>query len=79
MALYKDGDQLQQSQDGAFDALHRPGGATPHSGIYHCTGCRREVVSEEGRPLPPQNHHQHSAQQDAIMWRMIVYANHKPR
>lgn len=79
MALYKYSNYLQQSQDAAFDGLHKPGATTPHSGIYHCTGCGREVVSEEAKPLPPQNHHQHSASQGAIVWRMIVYADHKPK
>jgi len=78
MALYKSGTYLQQSQDAPFDGEHSPGGTTPHSGIYRCTGCGREVVSEEDRPFPPQNHHQHTTSQ-AMRWRMIVYADHEPK
>jgi DNA-directed RNA polymerase subunit RPC12/RpoP len=51
----------------------------PHSGIYRCMGCGREVVAEESRKLPPQNHHEHSSAQGKIRWRMIVYADHKPK
>jgi hypothetical protein len=29
--------------------------------------------------LPPQNHHQHSAAQGHIRWRMIVYADHQTK
>jgi hypothetical protein len=79
MALYKSSDYLQQSQDGVFDADHKPGEATPHSGIYRCMGCGREAVSEEGKPLPPQNHHQHTTAQGAIRWRMIIYADHRAK
>jgi hypothetical protein len=79
MALYKHSTLLAQSQDAAFDLEHRPGASTPHSGIYRCAGCGREVTSEEGNPLPPQNHHQHAANQGAVRWRMVVYADHKPK
>lgn len=79
MAIYKSGAYLTQSQDAAFDAEHEPGGAVPHSGIYRCMGCGREVVAEESRKLPPQNHHEHSSAQGKIRWRMIVYADHKPK
>jgi len=79
MALYKYGNLLTQSQDAAFDAVHTPGQIPPHSGIYRCVGCGREVVGEHGRTLPPQNHHQHTVQQGAIRWRMAVYADHNPK
>ena len=79
MALYKHGNYLTQSQDAAFDQVHPPGGQTPHSGIYRCIGCGREVVSEYPKPLPPQNHHQHTPHQGAIRWQMIVYADHEPK
>lgn len=77
MALYKNGNYLQQSTDAAFDAVHQPGSPTPHSGIYRCEGCGHEVASNAGNPLPPQNHHQHGAAQGAIRWRMIVYSQSK--
>jgi hypothetical protein len=79
MALYNNGNYLTQSQDGAFNQIYTPGMVTPHSGIYRCLGCGRELVSEGGKPLPPQNHHQHTTQQGAIRWQMIVYADHNPK
>jgi hypothetical protein len=78
MALYKDKDYLNISGSEEFDKEHRPGDAAPFSGIYRCMGCGREVASNEQEPLPPQNHHQHP-QQTAIRWKMVVYANHKPK
>ena len=77
MALYKDSRYLNSSTDRAFDDLHHPGAATPHSGIYRCEGCGHEVVSISGSPLPPQNHHQHTTGQGRIIWRMVVYAQAK--
>ena len=79
MALYKFSQYLQASQNTAFDADHNPGATTPHSAIYRCMGCGREIVSEHSKPLPPQNHHQHTYAQGAIRWRMIVYADHEPK
>ena len=79
MALYKDGQHLTQSNDKAFDAEHSPGQTPPHSGIYRCNGCGREIVAEEGRTLPPQNHHQHTPNQGHIRWQMLVYADHQAK
>lgn len=79
MALYKNGDYLTQSSDAAFDQTYSPGNVPPHSGIYRCDGCGREVVAEEGRQLPPQNHHQHTSTQGTVRWRMIVYADHRAK
>ena len=79
MAMYKYGGYLSQSQDEVFDKDHSPGTAAMRSGIYRCVGCGREVTSEENNPLPPQNHHQHSAAQGAIRWRLIVYADHRAK
>jgi hypothetical protein len=79
MALYKDAKYLKQDLDAAFDKIHTPGTAAPHSGIYRCAGCRKEVASNEGQPLPPQNHHQHTTSQGSIRWQMIVYAEHNPK
>jgi len=76
MALYKFVAYLAVSQDAAFDTVHTPGSATPFSGIYKCMGCGKEIVSEEGRPFPPQNHHQHSPTQGQIRWKMILFAQH---
>ncbi len=78
MATYKYDAYVAKSTSTAFDGALSPGNAASHSGIYRCLGCGREVTSEEGNPLPPQNHHQHST--DAkILWRLIAYADHKPK
>lgn len=74
MALYKNGQLLQQSDSEAFDQTHSPGYATPHSGIYRCAGCGAEIASNEKNPLPPQNHHQHQSNQGTIRWQLLVYA-----
>lgn len=75
MALYKYAEYLQQSTDAAFDQIYGPGQRVPHSGIYKCQGCNREIAANEGGdPFPPQNHHQHTQQQGAIRWRLAVYA-----
>jgi len=79
MALYHNGNLLTHSGDAAFTQIHSPGGHTPHSGIYRCLGCGREVVSETAKPLPPQNHHQHSSFQGHIRWQMAVYADHNAK
>lgn len=74
MAVYKYATYLTSSTHAAFDAISTPGTATPHSGIYRCEGCGKEVASNAGNPLPPQNHHQHDQSQGAIRWKLIVYA-----
>jgi hypothetical protein len=79
MALYKNSVFLIQSADSHFDSVHQPGSVTPFSAIYRCMGCGREIVSEENRPFPPQNHHQHTPAQGSIRWKMAVYADHKPK
>ncbi len=72
MALYKYPQALQHSNANDFDVVHQPGFATPHSGIYRCTGCGMNEVSTSGHPLPPQNHHQHRAGLGPIRWQLVV-------
>jgi len=72
MTYYKHGAFFQEDRSSAFDAIHTPGSATPTSGIYRCTGCTHEVVSEKGKPLPPQNHHQHTNWNVPIRWQLIA-------
>lgn len=72
MAIYKYPTFLQQSAHAAYDQIHAAAAATPYSGIYRCEGCGENAVSTHGHPLPPQNHHQHTAAQGAIRWRLIV-------
>jgi len=78
MALYKYAENLTQSNDTAFDGTYEPGTTPPHSGIYRCTGCGREVVAEQARSLPPQNHHQHP-NYSPVRWKMAVYADHNSK
>jgi hypothetical protein len=72
MALYKYGTHLYQSNNAEFDKDYEPGSTTSWSGIYRCAGCGREVVHTIGKPLPPQNHHQHTSYQGKIRWKVIV-------
>jgi hypothetical protein len=78
MALYKYGSFLKKNEENVFDTISTPGAAAPRSGIYRCEGCHKEVASNEGQPLPPQNHHQHTAAQGNIRWRLAVFAEHNP-
>ncbi|AYR26306.1 protein L [Herbaspirillum rubrisubalbicans] len=73
MALYKNGSLLKQTDDKAFDALHNPGHAAPHPGIYRCIACGDEIAIAGGHVLPPQNHAQHSPSQGQIKWQLLVY------
>jgi hypothetical protein len=79
MALYKYQKFINNSDHASFDAIHKPGDATPHSAIYRCAGCGKEIVSETGKPFPPQNHHQHTGVQGPIRWQMIVFAVSDPK
>lgn len=72
MANYKYQNFLTYSSHAAFDKIHEPGQQTPHSGIYRCEGCGENIVSTFTHPLPPQNHHQHTANQGRIRWRLIA-------
>ena len=76
MALYKYGQHLTKSEDGAFDAKHAPGVAASHAGVYICAGCGHEIGIAEGHKLPPQDHHQH-ANATKIEWQLLVYAQHQ--
>jgi hypothetical protein len=79
MALYKNPNWIGKSDHAAFDKEYKPGDQPDHSGIYRCLGCGREVVGEEQRKLPPQNHHQHTQAQGEIRWKMAVYADHQAK
>lgn len=78
MALYKNASDLKQntSWDG-WNTKYSPSEEVPHSGIYKCTGCKKEVTSNKGDKFPPQNHHQHGNGQGSIQWQMIVYTDTK--
>lgn len=79
MAIYKHGQYLKQSVETIFDTDHLPGQKPPVSGIYRCMGCGREIVAEEAKIFPPQNHHQHATNQGSIRWRLIVFADHRAK
>lgn len=51
------------------------GDSVPVSGIYTCTGCKREITSNKNDPFPPQNHHQHTTAQGAVKWKLNVRTN----
>jgi hypothetical protein len=71
--VYKYDQFLTKSDDEKFDKIHEPGTPTPYSGIYRCEGCGKEATSVHPHPLPPQNHHQHTAEQGKIRWRLAVW------
>jgi hypothetical protein len=73
MAFYKYDKFVHQLDDPKFDEICEPGSSTRWSGIYRCEGCHQEVVSIYGKPLPPQNHHQHELSQGSIRWRLVVW------
>ncbi len=58
----------------AFRTIHKPGTKVPYSGIYECQGCGNEIASNAngGDRFPPENHHQHTPEQGAIRWKLIV-------
>lgn len=76
MALYKDGNLVQKAGSGlaAFDKEWKPGETPDYAGIYRCSGCGDEIASNKGIQLPSQNHKQHSPNQGAIRWKLLVYA-----
>lgn len=59
---------------GYWKASHTPGETVPVSGIYRCTGCRKEIAANAGDPLPPQNKHQHADEDGPIEWKLNVRA-----
>jgi hypothetical protein len=74
LALYKLSKYLHKSSKNIFDQAHRPGGATPFTGIYRCDNCGNEIASTAGHPLPPFNHAEHTGNKGAVGWRAIVLA-----
>jgi hypothetical protein len=72
MAYFKYPKFFTQRSHQAFDTTSNPGQLTAYSGIYRCDGCGREITEVRGKPLPPQNHHQHTYAQGTIRWRLIA-------
>lgn len=79
MAWYRHDKYVRKSDSSEYDKEHAPGTSAPHSGIYRCAVCGKEIVSNEGKQLPPLNHHQHGQNQGAILWQLVVYADHNPK
>lgn len=77
MSWWTDKSELTKS-DGSkpwWTSSYGPSDKVPVSGIYRCTGCKKEITSNEGDPFPPQNHHQHSLAQGAVKWKLNVRTN----
>jgi hypothetical protein len=72
MVLYKYAHYFTTSNHAAFDTIGEPGTPTQWSGIYRCEGCGKAITSIAGNTLPPQNHHQHTAMQGRIRWRLAA-------
>jgi hypothetical protein len=79
MAIYKDGSRLTQLGNSIFDEEHPPGHLAPRAGIYQCVGCGREVTAAEDAPLPAPDHHTHTATEGIPSWKLLVFADHRPR
>lgn len=76
MAWYRDSSSVVLAQDKPhWHTVYKPGEDVPHSGIFKCVGCKREITSNEGDPFPPQNHHQHTLGQGKIEWKLLVRTN----
>lgn len=58
-----------------WTSKYGPGKEVPVSGIYRCTGCKKEITSNKGDSFPPQNHHQHTTMQGVIQWKLNVRTN----
>ena len=76
MAVYADSSVLKHipSWDG-WEKVYSPSDQVPHSGIYKCTGCNKEITSNKGDKFPPQNHHQHGPNLSSIRWKIIIFTD----
>ncbi|BCG20783.1 MULTISPECIES: protein L [Vibrio] len=77
MSWYIDKSNLTQAiaDKSHWKNSYSPGSEVPISGIYRCTGCKKEITSNKGDPFPPQNHHQHAASQGDVKWKLNVRTN----
>ena len=78
MAMFKSGSHLWPSTCDVFDDELLPGTVAQWTGIYACRQCNQEIASNEGDLLPPPNHHHH-ASPEMIRWKLIVYADQRPK
>ena len=72
MALYKNREFMELSDDPAFDTLLKPGTVATWPGIYRCDVCGHEIGIAASHTLPSQNHHQHAYGKGPIQWRLVV-------
>lgn len=79
MAWYIDSSKLTKSDGNKewWKTTYKPGDEVPVSGIYRCLGCGKEVTCNDPDCFPPQNHHQHTAAQGTIRWKLNVRTNTK--
>jgi len=63
---------LSDGSGAHWKTVYGPANKVPVSGIYKCPGCKKEITSNEGDLFPPQNHHQHTATQGTVRWKLIV-------
>lgn len=52
-----------------------PSDQVPHSGIYKCTSCNKEITSNKGDKFPPQNHHQRGSNLSSIRLKIIIFTD----
>jgi len=79
MAIYKEGSYLTQLGNAIFDEEHPPGDLAPRAGIYRCLGCGREITAAEDATLPQSEHHTHTPREGLPRWKLIVFADHRPK
>lgn len=74
MATYLVGTNVKPNATNSqeWQALHGPGSEVPHSGIYACTECLKEVACNAGDKFPPQNHDQHGPNSKTVSWKLLV-------
>lgn len=77
MAWYVDSNSIEKVKPEKqwWNETYKPHDQVPVSGIYKCTGCKREITSNKGDVFPPQNHHQHPTTVGSIKWKLIVRTN----
>ena len=78
MTWYLDLNNLQMTSKPTnewWTHVYHPGTKVPVSGIYKCTGCKKEVTCNKNDPFPTQNHHQHPDTSVKIEWELIVRTN----
>jgi hypothetical protein len=73
MAYYQSLTYLNQFAHSMFDTDWLPGQVPTYHGVYRCKGCGKNAAVNER--IPPQNHHQHTPSQGAVVWRLIVWAH----